>query len=199
MAERVPEMELIPCSGMMAMAVLLAKDLQGVLRCFMVWCEEDVLELSAAYEVVGELGGLLPWSHERRPLELGGDYPQLFEKLYAFSRSSAPHCHWAAPAMYITLRPTKSDDRCGMLGGALADGGFRLYLYFDIQSGLRLCDEFMAAIPPDADELAKHRRRIQESCLSLSGGASVLELDTGTAWFLCWLFQMHLRCAGSLP
>lgn len=197
---REEEEELIPSQSQMTVAIVVVRD-QGRLRCFLVWSRSDLYAIEADYEWVAEIGWcvVMPDEHERQPLELGGDYPQAFWKLANFLKTRAQMFHWSAPMMFIMLWTTEPDEPCGMIGGLLASGQYRLCLYFDKQTGRELTASFAADNLQAAEDLKEHSARIDECLLPETGGAPVIELDPPTSRFLCWLWQMHLHQANRLP
>ena len=195
----ISDLEMIPRQSQMSLSIVLVRDRRRQ-RCFMVWSYSDLMRLESEYEWLAEIGNaFLPEVEERQLLELGGDYPQLFWKLANFLKTRAVLGYWKDPDMFITLSATQPDEPCGLLGGLLTNGQYRLCLYFDKQSGRELAASFAADHPQLAKAVDEHRPLIEASCLPETGGAPVIELDHPTAWFLCWLFQMHLAQANRLP
>ena len=189
-----------PTQGHMKIAVVLVRR-QDVLHCYVAWCVDDIERLCMSGEPVGCIGyGYeMPEADARGPLELGGDYPQLFEALAKLARGKAVLYSWDQPSMCITLAPTRPDEACGMLGGRLKDGQHRLCLYFNRQSGRQVSAWFAADNLASAKALAEHAPLIEASPLPETSDISVIEFDPDSAHFLCWLFQLYLHQPGSQP
>ncbi len=129
----------VPPSGRFEQILLVATCPDGHDRAFVLWSAEQMDTLSQTHEAVAVLGSEgyeVPITSSQAPLELGGDYPQLFLDLQNFSERYVSPQGWFEPyeALHINLWPTQPSETYGLLGG-VRNGVYEATFFPDIKRG----------------------------------------------------------------